>query len=231
MAILCIYMSYNRLRQDPINGVQKNLQEQAEEQEQKEEMKQEMQKDKTENSNTERYEVETKCVNTNGSGEGSCHSAEHLVTDTQNNVTVEVKERNAFDFGYSVHIFSKIDSIEDDEWVDVAVEVTEVKDSDVDSIAQKFEVKNSLNSFPHSEDDDTIDVVIWNESQTIDVEDGDTLILSSVVGNTFDDEVYLSVNSNTEIAQFTDIEELRKVAEDIDSFVRANNSIRKGVRM
>ena len=218
-------MSYNRLRQDPINGVQKNLEEQAEEKQKKEEMKQEAQKNTTENSNTERYEIETKYVDTDGRGEGSCHSAEHIVTDTQNNVTVEVTERNAFDFGYTIHIFHDIEFIDEDDWVDVAVEVTEVKDTDVDSIAQKFEVKH-IDEY----DSETIDVVIWNESQTIDVEEGDTLIMSSVVGNTFDGEVYLSVNSNSEISKFSD-REIQNIENDIKSLVRANNSIRKGIRM
>lgn len=224
-------MSYNELRNDPINGVQRNLEEQAEEQERKDQLEQEQRKDKTEGSNDDRYEVETQFVDTSDSGEGSTHQAKHLVTDTKINVTIGVKEGNLFDFGYRVHIFSNLDAIEEDDWVDVGVEVTEVKDPEVDSIAQKFEVKNALNSYPNDGQDGTIDIVVWDNSQTIDVSEGDTLILSSVVGNTFDDEVYLTVNSNTEIAQFTDIDDIQKVAEDIDSFVRANNSISKGIRM
>lgn len=224
-------MSDDGLRNDPINGVQRNLEEQAEERKRQEAIEQEERKEKTEESNDDRYEVETQFVDTSSSGEGSTHQAKHLVTDTKINVTLGVKERNVFDFGYTVHIFSNLDTIEEDDWVDVAVEVTEVKDPEVDSIAQKFEVKNALNSFPNDGQDGTIDIVVWDEEETIDVSEGDTLILSSVVGNTFDDEVYLTVNSNTEIAQFTDIDDLRTVAEDIDSFVRANNSISKGIRM
>lgn len=224
-------MSYNNLRNDPVNGVQRNLEEQAEEQKRQDEIEQEKRADNTEESESDRYEVETQFVDNSGSGEGSSHRAKHLVTDTKINVTLGVTERNVFDFGYTVHIFSKIESIEEDDWVDVAVEITEVKDPDVDSIAQKFEVKNALDVFPHGNDDGTIDVVVWDDSQTIDVEEGDTLIMSSVVANTFDGDVYLSVNSKTEIAQFADIEELRTVADDMDSFVRENSSLMKQIRM
>lgn len=114
-----------------------------------------------------------------------------------------------------------------DDWKDVAVEVTEVKHPDVGSIAQKFTVENALDN----EDDETIDIVIWDDSLTIDVEEGDALLLSSVVANTFDDEVYLTVNSNSEVARFSGVDELQKVADKIESFVRANNSISKEIRM
>lgn len=224
-------MSDNGLRNDPINGVQRNLEEQAEEQDRQDEFEQEQRADKTKESNDDRYEVETQFVDTSSSGEGSTHQAKHLLTDTKIDVTLGVKERNVFDFGYTVHIFSNLDTVEADDWVDVAVTVTELKDPDVDSIAQKFEVKNALNEFPNDGDDGTIDIVIWDNSLSLDVEQGDSLILSSVVGNEFDEEVYLTVNSNSEVAQFRDVEDLRSVADDVESFVRANNSIGKDIRM
>lgn len=217
----------NGLRNDPINGVQRNLEEQAEQRELQKEIEQEQREDNTEESENERYEVETQFVNTSESGEGSAHTAKHLVTDTEIGVTVGVVEKNLHDFGYGVSIFANLTMIEEDDWKDVAVEVTEVKHPDVGSIAQKFTVENALDN----EDDETIDIVIWDDSLTIDVEEGDALLLSSVVANTFDDEVYLTVNSNSEVARFSGVDELQKVADKIESFVRANNSISKEIRM
>lgn len=112
----------NGLRNDPINGVQRNLEEQAEQRELQKEIEQEQREDNTEESENERYEVETQFVNTSESGEGSAHTAKHLVTDTEIGVTVGVVEKNLHDFGYGVSIFANLTMIEEDDWKDVAVE-------------------------------------------------------------------------------------------------------------
>lgn len=182
-----------------------------------------------EESSNAQYDAETQFVDASGRGEGgNDHRAKHIITDTQNNIQIGVTETNKFDFGYQVHIFSRLDFVETDDWVDIAAKVTKVKDPNTDSISQKFEIENPLNS----RDDGTIDVVIWNDDLHIDnLSEGDHLALSSVVGNTFDGDIYLSFNSNSEVAHFDTEDELQTVKESMKQFVKSNNCITKQMRM
>lgn len=178
------------------------------------------------NSNAQ-YDVETKFVDTSERGEGSCHRAKHIITDRQNNITLGVTETNKFDFGYQVHTFSRIDFVEDGDWVDISAKITNIKTPDVDKINQKIEIENPLNS----EDNGSIDLVFWNDSGIKNISEGDYIIVSSVVVDTFDGEMYLSFNSNSEATQFDTKSELENINKSIKSFVKTNNCIKKTIRM
>lgn len=99
--------------------------------------------------------------------------------------------------------------------------VTEIKTIDSTKFAQKFAIEFEGN---------TIDVIIWYESDVLDLSVGDTLLLTSVSENKYNGQKYLSFNSNS-TAYFADEHDINTVIEETESPVEGKNTIAQPIRI
>ena len=124
-----------------------------------------------------------------------------IMTVSNDQYSATIHLHNMFDTGFSV--FQDQDDPQKeqvDEWVNVRGEVIHV-DDDIDH--DKIQEKGVIGYEMYGEKD-TIKYTLWNSVDFEGFEEGEEYQIDSTVINEFNDQKYLSINSNTEMQEVTD---------------------------
>lgn len=110
---------------------------------------------------------------------------------------IVLRLRNIFDGEFRVDIdYDFIHYAQYEEWVNVFGKVIEVdRDVEVDSIAQKGVIET---------DDTTIGYTLWESADCSGFIEGETYWMDGAVVDDYQGDRYLSINSQTDIHQYTD---------------------------
>ncbi|QRV16017.1 hypothetical protein JMJ58_03720 [Haloterrigena salifodinae] len=177
---------------------------------------------------TARYEMEHKTGKMwkDYGEDGYDYHATVAVRDEETGLQQAYYQRNIFDFGFS-QTLKGIDTLygvdEEDEWLDLHVTVDRTWEPDTDAIEQKG-VLTDEEAMDHQE----IEFVIWDKGQ-VTLEEGEEYVLHSVVTGEFDDSIYVSLNSATEVEHWD--REMQEFDTAARAYLRENSPVPTHVRM
>lgn len=159
-------------------------------------------------------------------GEGYDYHATVAVRDKQSGLQQEYYQRNAFDAGFTQSL-KGIDSVymglDEDEWLDLHVTVTETWEPNQDSIEQKGVLRDE-----EGLDGREIEFVIWDVEHE-KLEEGEEYVLHSVVTGEFDGDLYVSLNSATEVEHWD--EDMQEFDQAARAYLKENGPVPTHVRM